>query len=77
MPIFHFKTNNILHQVSRISRNNVVRYMMRAYGRTRELIIFLILLFGFFAGLSMRMTLPHMLHTFMHTADKLMLDPLL
>ena len=74
MPIFHFKTNNILHQVSRISRNNVVRYMMRAYGRTRELIIFLILFFGFFAGLSIKMTLPNMLNTFMNTAYKLLID---
>ncbi len=74
MPIFHFKTNNILHQVSRISRNNVVRYMVRAYGRTRELIIFLILFFGFFIGLSIKMSLPNMLNTFMNTAYKLLLD---
>ena len=74
MPIFHFKTNNILHQVSRISRNNVVRYMVRAYGRTRELIIFLILFFGFFIGLSIKMTLPNMLNTFMNTAYKLLID---
>jgi len=74
MPIFHFKTNNILHQISRISRNNVVRYMVRAYGRTRELIIFLILFFGFFIGLSIKMTLPNMLNTFMNTAYKLLID---
>ena len=74
MPIFHFKTNNILHQVSRISRNNVVRYMVRAYGRTRELIIFLILFFGFFIGLSIKMSLPNMLNTFMNTAYKLLID---
>lgn len=74
MPIFHFKTNNILQQVSRISRNNVVRYMVRAYGRTRELIIFLILFFGFFIGLSIKMTLPNMLNTFMNTAYKLLID---
>ena len=74
MPIFHFKTNNILHQVSRISRNNVVRYMVRAYGRTRELIIFLILFFGFFVGLSIKMSLPSMLNTFMNTAYKLLID---
>ena len=74
MPIFHFKTNNILNQVSRISRNNVVRYMMRAYHRTRELIIFLILFFGFFIGLSIKMSLPNMLNTFMNTAYKLLID---
>ena len=74
MPIFHFKTNNILQQVSRISRNNVVRYMVRAYGRTRELIIFLILFFGFFVGLSIKMSLPNMLNTFMNTAYKLLID---
>ena len=74
MPIFHFKTNNILHQISRISHNNVVRYMMRAYGRTRELIIFLILFFGFFIGLSIKMSLPNMLNTFMNTAYKLLID---
>lgn len=74
MPIFHFKTNNILQQVSRISRNNVVRYMVRAYGRTRELIIFLILFFGFFIGLSIKMSLPNMLNTFMNTAYKLLID---
>lgn len=74
MPIFHFKTNNILHQISRISHNNVVRYMVRAYGRTRELIIFLILFFGFFIGLSIKMTLPNMLNTFMNTAYKLLID---
>ena len=74
MPIFHFKTNNILNQISRISRNNVVRYMVRAYGRTRELIIFLILFFGFFIGLSIKMSLPNMLNTFMNTAYKLLID---
>ena len=74
MPIFHFKTNNILQQVSRISRNNVVRYMVRAYGRTRELIIFLILFFGFFIGLSIKMSLPNMLNTFMNTAYTLLID---
>ena len=74
MPIFHFKTNNILHQVSRISRNNVVRYMMRAYHRTGELVIFLVLFFGFFIGLSIKMTLPNMLNTFMNTAYKLLID---
>ena len=74
MPIFHFKTNNILHQISRISHNNVVRYMVRAYGRTRELIIFLILFFGFFIGLSIKMSLPNMLNTFMNTAYKLLID---
>ncbi|MBR5921290.1 MAG: hypothetical protein IKZ56_09035 [Bacteroidales bacterium] len=47
---------------------------MRAYGRTRELIIFLILFFGFFAGLSIKMTLPNMLNTFMNTAYKLLID---
>ena len=74
MPIFHFNTNNILQQVSRISRNNVVRYMVRAYGRTRELIIFLTLFFGFFIGLSIKMSLPNMLNTFMNTAYKLLID---
>ena len=74
MPIFHFKTNNILNQISRISHNNVVRYMLRAYGRTRELIIFLILFFGFFVGLSIKMSLPNMLNTFMNTAYKLLID---
>ena len=74
MPIFHFKTNNILNQISRISHNNVVRYMVRAYGRTRELIIFLILFFGFFIGLSIKMSLPNMLNTFMNTAYKLLID---
>ena len=74
MPIFHFKTNNILHQISRISHNNVVRYMVRAYGRTRELIIFLVLFFGFFTGLSIKMGLPNMLNTFMNTAYKLLID---
>ena len=74
MPIFHFKTNNILQQVSRISRNNVVRYMLRAYNRRGELIIFLVLFFGFFIGLSIKMTLPNMLNTFMNTAYKLLID---
>ena len=74
MPIFHFKTNNILNQISRISHNNVVRYMVRADGRTRELIIFLILFFGFFIGLSIKMSLPNMLNTFMNTAYKLLID---
>jgi len=74
MPIFHFKTNNILHQISRISHNNVVRYMYRAFNRRSELIIFLILFFGFFIGLSIKMTLPNMLNTFMNTAYKLLID---
>jgi len=74
MPIFHFKSNNILHQISRISHNNVVRYMLRAYNRTGELIIFLVIFFGFFAGLSIKMSLPNMLNTFMNTAYKLLLE---
>ncbi|MBP5496571.1 MAG: hypothetical protein J6X98_05325 [Bacteroidales bacterium] len=48
--------------------------MVRAYGRTRELIIFLILFFGFFIGLSIKMSLPNMLNTFMNTAYKLLID---
>jgi len=74
MPIFHFKPNNILHSISRISRNNVMGYLRRAYSRTGELIIFLVIFFGFFIGLSVKMTLPNMLNTFMNTAYKLLID---
>ena len=74
MPIFHFKPNNILHSISRISRNNVMRYLQKAYSRTGELIIFLVIFFGFFIGLSVKMTLPNMLNTFMNTAYKLLID---
>lgn len=74
MPIFHFKSNNILHNISRISRNNVMGYLRKAYSRTGELVIFLVIFFGFFVGLSIKMTLPNMLNTFMNTAYKLLID---
>ncbi len=74
MPIFHFKNNNILHQISRISRNNVMGYLRKAYSRTGELILFLVLFLGFFVGLSLKMGLPNMLNTFMNTAYKLLID---
>ena len=48
--------------------------MVRAYSRTRELIIFLVLFFGFFTGLSIKMGLPNMLNTFMNTAYKLLIE---
>ena len=74
MAPFNFRNNNILHQIYRISRNNVMHYMLRAYRRTHELVIFLIIFFGFFIGLSIPMGLPNMLNTFMNTAYKLLLD---
>ena len=74
MAPFNFRNNNILHQIYRISRNNVMHYLLRAYRRTHELVIFLIIFFGFFIGLSIPMGLPNMLNTFMNTAYKLLLD---
>ena len=74
MAPFNFRNNNILHQIYRISRNNVMHYMLRAYRRTHELVIFLVIFFGFFIGLSIPMGLPNMLNTFMNTAYKLLLD---
>ena len=74
MAPFNFRNNNILHQIYRVSRNNVMHYLLRAYRRTHELVIFLIIFFGFFVGLSIPMGLPNMLNTFMNTAYKLLLD---
>jgi len=42
--------------------------------RSIEALIFLVLFFLFFGGLSYKMTLPHMLNTFMKTAYQLLLD---
>lgn len=74
MAPFNFRNNNILHQIYRVSRNNVMHYMVRAYRRTHELVIFLIIFFGFFIGLSIPMGLPNMLNTFMNTAYHLLLE---
>lgn len=74
MAPFNFRNNNILHSIYRISRNNVMHYLLRAYRRTHELIIFLIIFFGFFVGLSIPMGLPNMLNTFMNTAYHLLLE---
>lgn len=74
MAPFNFRNNNILHQIYRVSRNNVMHYLVRAYRRTHELVIFLVIFFGFFIGLSIPMGLPNMLNTFMNTAYKLLLD---
>ena len=74
MAPFNFRNNNILHQIYRISRNNVMHYMLRAYRRTHELVIFLVIFFGFFIGLSIPMGLPNMLNTFMNTAYHLLLE---
>lgn len=74
MAPFNFRNNNILHQIYRISRNNVMHYMVRAYRRTHELVIFLVIFFGFFIGLSIPMGLPNMLNTFMNTAYHLLLE---
>lgn len=74
MAPFNFRNNNILHSIYRISRNNVMHYLLRAYRRTHELIFFLIIFFGFFVGLSIPMGLPNMLNTFMNTAYHLLLE---
>ena len=74
MAPFNFRNNNILHQIYRVSRNNVMHYLVRAYRRTHELVIILVIFFGFFIGLSIPMGLPNMLNTFMNTAYKLLLD---
>ena len=74
MAPFNFRNNNILHSIYRISRNNVMQYMLKAYRRTHELIFFLIIFFGFFIGLSIPMGLPNMLNTFMSTAYQLLLE---
>ena len=74
MAPFNFRNNNILHQTYRVSKNNVMHYLVRAYRRTLELVIFLIIFFGFFIGLSIPMGLPNMLNTFMNTAYHLLLE---
>ena len=74
MAPFNFRNNNILHQIYRVSKNNVMHYLLRAYRRTHELVIFLIIFFGFFVGLSIPMGLPNMLNTFMNTAYQLLLE---
>ena len=74
MAPFNFRNNNILHQIYRVSKNNVMHYLVRAYRRTHELVIFLVIFFGFFIGLSIPMGLPNMLNTFMNTAYHLLLE---
>ena len=74
MAPFNFRNNNILHQIYRVSKNNVMHYLLRAYRRTHELVISLIIFFGFFIGLSIPMGLPNMLNTFMNTAYHLLLE---
>lgn len=49
----------------------------RRHHNPLETTIFLIVFFAFFAGLAIRMTLPHMLNTFMQTAYHLLMETVL
>ena len=69
---YHPRTENIFSRIERhLKLKNPLKFTSK---RSIEAIIFLILFVGFFAFLAVRMTLPHMLNTFMQTAYHLLLE---
>ena len=62
------------HETDPNKRNGKPRRIKFTTSRSLEAIIFLLLFFGFFGFLAYRMTLPHMLNTFMQTAYHLLLE---
>ena len=62
------------HETDPNKRSGKPRKVKFTTSRSLEALIFLVLFFAFFGFLTYKMTLPHMLNTFMQTAYKLLLD---
>ena len=62
------------HETDPNKRSGKPRRMKFTTSRSLEALIFLVLFFGFFGFLAYKMTLPHMLNTFMQTAYSLLLE---
>ena len=62
------------HETDPNKRSGKPRKLKFTTSRSLEALIFLVLFFGFFGFMAYKMTLPHMLNTFMQTAYKLLLD---
>ena len=69
---YHPKTESLFSRIERRLRlRNPLKFTSK---RSIEAFLFLIVFVGFFAALSYKMTLPHMLNTFMQTAYHLLLE---
>ena len=62
------------HHETQDKKNNKPRRLKFTTSRSLEALIFLVCFFAFFGFLAYRMTLPHMLNTFMQTAYQLLLE---
>ncbi len=62
------------HETDPNKRSGKPRKLKFTTSRSLEALIFLVLFFGFFGFLAYKMTLPHMLNTFMQTAYHLLLE---
>ena len=62
------------HETDPNKRSGKPRRLKFTTSRSLEALIFLVLFFGFFGFLAYKMTLPHMLNTFMQTAYHLLLE---
>ena len=62
------------HETDPNKRSGKPRRMKFTTSRSLEALIFLVCFFGFFGFLAYKMTLPHMLNTFMQTAYHLLLE---
>ena len=62
------------HETDPNKRSGKPRRLKFTTSRSLEALIFLVCFFGFFGFLAYKMTLPHMLNTFMQTAYHLLLE---
>lgn len=62
------------HHENQDKKNHKPRRLKFTTSRSLEALIFLVCFFAFFGFLAYRMTLPHMLNTFMQTAYQLLLE---
>lgn len=62
------------HHETQDKKNHKPRRLKFTTSRSLEALIFLVCFFAFFGFLAYRMTLPHMLNTFMQTAYQLLLE---
>ena len=62
------------HETDANKRSGKPRRLKFTTSRSLEALIFLVCFFGFFGFLAYKMTLPHMLNTFMQTAYSLLLE---
>ena len=72
----HHLLNSLLTVIdpSQDKKNHKPRRLKFTTSRSLEALIFLVCFFAFFGFLAYRMTLPHMLNTFMQTAYQLLLE---